>query len=135
LNGELQQQAATLGLTPHITFHGFLTQHRVVDVLRRADLYVQSSLHEAAGVAVLEAAAAGVPAIGTPVGYVADWSPSKAAVVAPTPESLADGILALRAEPDRRHAIASAARAFSITHDADWSAAQFDELYRSMVSV
>ena len=135
LNGELQQHAATIGLAQHVTFHGFLPQDQVLDVLRSADLYVQSSLHEAAGVAVLEAAAVGVPVIGTPAGYVADWAPVKAVVVDATPESLAHGILAVHADPDRRRAMAALARTFSMTLDADRSAAKFNELYRSVVSV
>ena len=103
----------------------------MLEILSRADLYVQSSLHEAAGVAVLEAAAAGVPALGTPAGYVADWSPTKAMAFGDaTPESLADAILALHADPDRRRSMAALAQTFSIAHDADWSAAQFDQLYR-----
>ena len=79
-----------------MTFHGFLPQSSVLDVLSRSDLYVQSSLHEAAGVSVLEAAAAGVPVLGTLAGYVADWSPIKAMALGDAiPESLADAILTL----------------------------------------
>ncbi len=130
LSGELQRHAATIGVAPHITFHGFLPQNRVVDVLRRADLFVQSSLHEAAGVAVLEAAAADVPVIGTPAGYVSDWAPTKAAaVVEATPDSLAQGIVALHSDPDRRREITAKARAVSVDHDTAWVAGQFDQLY------
>jgi glycosyltransferase involved in cell wall biosynthesis len=133
LNGELQQHASAIGAGTHVTFHGFLPQERVLDVLSRADLYVQSSLHEAAGVAVLEAAAAGVPSLGTRAGYVADWSPTKAMSLGDAiPESLADAILTLHADTDRRRSIAALARTFSIAHDATWSTAQFDALYRSL---
>ena len=134
LNGELRQHAATIGMGSHVTFHGFLRQDKVLDVLTRADLYVQSSLHEAAGVAVLEAAAAGVPALGTPAGYVADWAPTMATTVHDAiPESIADAILALHADPDRRRSMAALAQTFSMTHDADWTARQFDQLYRRLV--
>ena len=133
LNGELQQHAATIGMDAHVTFHGFLPQKQVIGVVTRADLYVQSSLHEAAGVAVLEAAASGVPTIGTAAGFVADWSPTNAAAIdKTTPESLADGILALYADPDRRHSIAAHARTFALAHDADWAATQFDRMYRKL---
>jgi glycosyltransferase involved in cell wall biosynthesis len=135
LNGELQKHAATIGAGAHVTFHGFLPQAQVFDVLSSAHLYVQSSLHEAAGVSVLEAAAAGVPVLGTPAGYVADWSPMKAMALGDAiPESLADAILNLHAEPDRRRSMAAHARTFSIAHDATWSAAQFDQLYKSLRS-
>ncbi len=133
LSGELQQHAAAIGMTPHVTFHGFLPQDAIIDMLRHADLYVQSSVHEAAGVAVLEAAAAGVPAIGTAAGYVADWSSAgAAAIVDATPQSLAEGIMKLHADPERRRSIAAQARAFSLAHDAAAAAAAFDRLYRSL---
>ena len=57
LSGELQKHAGKIGVGAHVTFHGFLPQPRVLDILSRSDLYVQTSLHEAAGVSVLEAAA------------------------------------------------------------------------------
>jgi len=133
LGGELQKHAGKIGVGAHVTFHGFLPQPRVLDILMRSDLYVQSSLHEAAGVSVLEAAAAGVPTLGTLAGYVADWSPMKAMALGDAiPESLADAILTLHADPDRRRSMAALARTFSIAHDATWSAAQFDKLYRSL---
>ena len=133
LGGELQKHADKIGLGSHVTFHGFLTQPRVQEVIAQADLYVQSSLHEAAGVSVLEAAAAGVPAAGTRAGYVADWSPTKALALGDAiPESLADAIVTLHSDPDRRRSMAALARTFSIAHDATWTAGQFDKLYRSL---
>jgi glycosyltransferase involved in cell wall biosynthesis len=133
LHGALQKHAAQLGVDQHVTFHGFLPQAKVLEVLSRADLYVQTSLHEAAGVAVLEAAASGVPALGTLAGYVADWSPMKAMSLGDAiPESLADAILTLHANVDLRRSMAALARTFSIAHDATWSATQFDGLYRSL---
>lgn len=133
LGGDLQKHAADIGVAPHVSFHGYLPQAGVLEIVSRSDLYVQTSLHEAAGVSVLEAAAAGVPAIGTCAGYVADWSPSKAlAVDDATPESLAEGIVTLCGDVDRRGSIAAEARAFSLAHDLSWSTAEFDRLYRQV---
>lgn len=133
LGGRLQKHVDAIGLTDHVTFHGFLPQDRVLAILGDADLYVQSSLHEAAGVSVLEAAAAGVPTVGTLAGYVADWARTKAVAVGDAiPESLADAILTLHADPDRRRSIAAAARTFAIAHDATFAAAKFDALYRKL---
>lgn len=136
LNGELQKHAARIGVDAHVSFHGFLPQPGVLEVLSRSDLYVQTSFHEAAGMSVLEAAAAGVPTVGTLAGYVADWSPMKAlAVDNANPQSLADVILALHADRDRRQSIAALARTYAIAHDATWCAVKFDELYRSVIGV
>jgi glycosyltransferase involved in cell wall biosynthesis len=135
LGGQLQRHAAAIGVEAHITFHGFLRQDRVLAHLAAADLYVQSSLHEAAGVSVLEAAVCGLPIVGTRAGYVADWAPAKAVAVGDAiPASLADTILALHADPDRARSMAGLARTFAIAHDAGWSASQFDRLYRSLIS-
>ncbi|HUQ87637.1 MAG TPA: glycosyltransferase family 4 protein [Vicinamibacterales bacterium] len=135
LNGELQSHAHKIGVGAHVTFHGVLPRSRVLEVLASADLYVQSSLHEPSGVSVLEAAAAGVPVLGTRAGYVADWSPMKAMALGDAiPESLADAILTLHADPDRRRSMAALARTFSLAQDATWSAAQFDSLYKSLKS-
>ncbi len=133
LNGSLQHHAEAIGVGPHVTFHGFLPQDRVAEVLTTADLYVQTSLHEAAGVSVLEAAAAGVPVLGTRAGYVADWTPLKAMALGDAiPESLADAVLTLHADGDRRRSMAAAARTSAIAQDATWVAAQFDGLYRGL---
>lgn len=135
LNGELQRHASAIGLDDHVRFHGFLPHARVIELLQQSDLYVQSSLHEAAGVSVLEAAAAGLPTVGTRAGYVADWAPLKATALGDAiPESLADAILTAHADPDGRRSIARAAHAFALAQDAAYSAARFDELYRSLAS-
>ena len=133
LGGELQKHAASMGLDSYVVFHGFLRHQQALDLVRGADLYVQSSLHEAAGVSVLEAAAAGVPTVGTRCGYVADWAPLKATALGDAiPESLADAILTSHADPDRRRSIAAAARTVAIAQDAAFTAARFDELYRML---
>lgn len=130
LRGELQRHAAAVGVSDRVTFSGFMPNDQLPDILRRADFYVQTSLHEAAGVSVLEAAAHGIPVIGTRAGYIADWAPDHAtAVDAPDAAALADAIVALR--KDRQGMAAKAARAQSwvLERNVDWVARQFDDLY------
>src|SRR5688572_4839121 len=81
LGGELQRQAMESGVADHVRFLGFAPQDRLAAIFADADLYVQSSLHEAAGVSVLEAAASGLPVAGTRVGYVADWGADRALAI------------------------------------------------------
>jgi glycosyltransferase involved in cell wall biosynthesis len=130
LGGELQRTAARLGLDRHITFHGFVSSDALVTFYQRAHLLVTSSRHEASGVVVLEAAACGVPTVGTAVGYVADWTQERAVGV-PVRDvvALADAIAALLHDPERRKRIASAAREWVVGHDADWSVAELENLY------
>ena len=131
LGGELQRHAAATGVDARVRFHGFRAREELARFYSAADIYVQSSLHEAAGVSVLEAAAAGVPVLGTRVGYVADWAPDRAiAIDTATADRLADAIVALQRDPSRGNAVAVKARAWALERDASWVAAQFESLYR-----
>jgi len=135
LGGRLQTCARDSGVADRVTFHGFVANDQLGRLFASADLYVQSSRHEAAGVSVLEAAAAGLPVVGTRVGYLADWAPGRAeAVATATPPALAGAIRRMQADREHAQAMATAARTWARAHDADWTAAQFDQLYRELTS-
>jgi glycosyltransferase involved in cell wall biosynthesis len=106
---------------------------RLTTLYRNAHLLLLSSRHEAAGVVLLEAAASGVPTVGSAVGYLADWAPERAVAVAPhDPPALAEAVLALLANPAERARLAASAREWALAHDADWTARAFERLYASM---
>lgn len=131
LGGQLQESARELDLSDRVTFHGFVPQDELPRLFASADLYVQTSLHEAAGVSVLEAAACGVPVMGTRLGYVADWAPDRAvAVDDPSAGRFARAIEELLVDADRRRALASGARAWLAEHNADRTASEFERLYQ-----
>lgn len=133
LDGATEALAARLGVETAVTFHGRLTTDALVPLYQRSHLFVLSSRHEAGGVVTLEAAACGVPVVGTAVGFIADWQRDRAIAVPPrSPRELGDAIVAALADPERRSSIAEAARAWTIAHDADWTAAQFDRLYHEL---
>jgi glycosyltransferase involved in cell wall biosynthesis len=135
LHGAIERYATEIGVSDAVTFHGFQTSEELAGFYQRSHLLVVTSLHEAAGVVILEAAACDTPTIGTPVGYIADWSPD-AAIAVPSrgAEQLADGIDALLRLPNERARIASNARVWTLAHDADWTAAQFDRLYEAVAA-
>jgi glycosyltransferase involved in cell wall biosynthesis len=133
LSGATASLARQIGLEARITFHGFQPTDALAALYHRADLCLLSSRHEAAGVAVLEAAAAGVATVGTHVGYLAEWSPDRAVTVPPAnPAALAGAVAGLLADPDRRRRLAAAAREWTLAHDADWTAAQLDRIYQEI---
>jgi glycosyltransferase involved in cell wall biosynthesis len=135
LGCEIQRLAGTLGVESAVTFHGFTPTDAIGAFYERAHLHVVSSRHEAAGVVTLEAACAGVATIGTRVGYIADWDGERAlAVPIGDAEALANGILALLADPDRRARLAAAARAWALEHSAEWTATAFEAIYRDAVA-
>lgn len=137
LDGAVQRMTRDLGLASRVTFHGFQPADRLTGFYARAHLHVVSSRHEAAGVVTLEAAAAGLPTVGTKVGYVADWAADgDRAVAVPVgdPAALGAAIVNLIHDRPRRRRIAAAARTWALAHDADWSAAQFTRIYRELAS-
>ena len=64
LGGRVQKEAAGLGLNDAVTFHGFVRNADLRRFHEASHLYVQSSVHEASGIALLEAAAAGCQSSG-----------------------------------------------------------------------
>jgi glycosyltransferase involved in cell wall biosynthesis len=66
----------------------------------------QTSRHEAQGLAVLEAGACGVPAVGTAVGVLPEVGQA-----VETDAELADALIAVLRDPARRQALGLAARA------------------------
>jgi glycosyltransferase involved in cell wall biosynthesis len=135
LDGGVQALTRTLDLESHVTFHGVQPTDRLATFYAGAHLHVTSSRHEAAGVVVLEAACSGLPTAGTRVGYVADWSSDRAVAVAVGDSAaLSDAVVQLLRDPARRDRIGSAARAWAVEHDADATAARFEEIYRALVA-
>jgi glycosyltransferase involved in cell wall biosynthesis len=111
LDGALRCQIADLGLTERVTLDGAVAHDRLPAIFRTADLFVQTSLHEAQGMAVLEAAACGIPAIGTGVGVLPELALQAASAVTPCDEqALAGTLVALLCDPGRRLTMAQAAR-------------------------
>jgi glycosyltransferase involved in cell wall biosynthesis len=101
--------------------------------MKRADILLMSSRHEAGPLVVLEAAVVGVPTVGTNVGQVADWAPRAAvAVSVGDAETLARETMALIADEPRRLSIAREAQRRAIAIDADFTAAAFERIYSEM---
>jgi glycosyltransferase involved in cell wall biosynthesis len=135
LDGAMQALAADLGVARQVAFHGFQPSDLLPALYRRAHLFVQSSRHEAAAIAVVEAAAAGVPTVGTRVGFVADWAPDAAVAVAiGDADALGDAVAQLLMNPLERARLAAAARARAMTLDADVTARGFESLYESLAA-
>ena len=130
LQGEMQQLARQLGLEHHVRFHGFKTQHELRPMMESADLLVMSSLHEAGPLVLLEAAVAGVPAVGTAVGHFVEWSPSAAlAVPVKDWDALANAIHQVLADEELRLRLAEEAQRRAILEDADYTVQAFQALY------
>jgi glycosyltransferase involved in cell wall biosynthesis len=138
MDGHHARLANELGVDERITFAGQLPPAQVADVVRSASWHVLTSRHDAGPVAVLEAAACGVPTIGVRVGHVADFTrpdvaPAAVAIDERTPIAAARAIAGALTGDDRP-AIAERAERWARTHDADATARAFEVLYRRLAA-
>lgn len=133
LRGELERLGFELGITNSVRFHGQIDHASIAGYYRSADLLVTSSLHEAQGMVVLEAAAAGLPTVGTGVGVLADLGTAALTVPVRDHRALADGIVALIKDPHRRRAmVAEAAKRVSEIYALDATLARFESVYQEL---
>lgn len=131
LGGEAQALASGLGLGSSVTFRGWVPPDEVGALLARADLLVVSSRHEAGPVVLVEAAARGVPTVGTAVGHVAEGAGVRSrAVPVGDARALAGAIVALASDEPLRRRLGDAALAWARENDADRTAARFEAVYR-----
>ena len=130
LDGETQALTHELGLENRVRFRGFLTQRQLLPVIRAADVLVMSSRHEAGPFVLLEAAAQGVPTVGTAVGHIAEWAPA-ATVAVPVGDAaaLAQAVRELLQSEELRLRIAREAQRRALQEDADHTAVRFEALY------
>ncbi len=113
LHAELEAQAAALGVGDKVIFGGF--RDNVADVLAASDVFVLSSLWEGLPLALLEAMAAGCPAIATDVGGVSQVLRHGAAGLLVPPAdagALAAAILECVNNPEQVRARGTAAQAW-----------------------
>ena len=130
LGGEIQSLAEKLDIAQRIRFHGFLTQRELRPIVERAHVALVSSLHEAGPLVALEAAAVGVPTVGTAVGHIAEWSPA-AAIAVPCRDAVAfaDALQAVLNDEELRLRLATEALRRAQLEDADHTVTEYNHIY------
>ncbi len=133
LRAELERDAQALGIARQLRFLGRVDDVR--NVLAATDIFVFPSLHEGLGVAILEAAASGLPVVASDtggIGEVVEHGITGLLVPPADGKAIARAIAQLVEAPERSAAMGRAARAraqrdFAITT----MAARTAELYRT----
>ena len=111
LKNNLVSEIERLGLNDNVELCAAVAHDALPALYRASDLLVQSSWHEAQGMAVLEAAACGVPCVGTDVGVACDLAPTAARVVPVGDDAtMAEAIIELLRDNKTRAAMGMAAR-------------------------
>lgn len=101
----LKHQASKIRHRNRISFLGRVDNQDIPKLLAQADLFVRPSRKEGFGVSFIEAMAAGVPVIATPVGGIPDFiSHKKTGLLVPPddPQALAEAIELLGADTNLR---------------------------------
>lgn len=125
----LQALAAQLGLSERVRILGPLDHTALPAIYASADVFVQTSRHEAQGMALLEAAACGVPVVGTPVGVLPEVglaARDEAALVQTLGGLLGD-------EPRRRSTGEAAREQVRAEYGLDLALRRFRELYANVL--
>ena len=126
---------SSLGLDAAVTFAG---ERDSAELLPSFDLFVQPSLYESQGLALIEAMAAGVPAIATDVGGVGDVvRDGETGLLVPpgNPEALSRAVLRLAGDPALAAALAGRASRHVREHfSADTMLAAYARLYRELLA-
>jgi glycosyltransferase involved in cell wall biosynthesis len=132
---QLERQAAELGIAADVLFLGYRRELR--PIFAAADLAVLSSDNEGTPVSLIEAAAAGLPAVSTDVGGVREVVGEDTGILVPRddPAALAAAIAELAADPDRRNRCGEAARQHAInSYGAKRLLSDVDALYRELIA-
>lgn len=131
--GTVQRRCAALGLNPLVQFLGPLDHRRLPALYHRAQVYLQTSLHEAQGVSVAEAAAAGLFLAGTHTGLLADLAPEGALTVPPGDwQGLADRLLSVLKQPEKAIPLQWQALRWAQAHPFDSTVQGYLRLYRAL---
>jgi len=131
---QLERQAAELGIAADVFFLGYRRELR--PVFAAADVAVLSSDNEGTPVSLIEAAAAGLPAVATDVGGVREVVSEETGIIVPRDDvaSLASAMVELAADAPRRESCGRAARGRALgRYGAERLLGDIDALYRELV--
>jgi len=124
----MMKLAADLGLRDRVFFPGLRTD--IPELIRAGDYAVQSSRFEGFGLAALEAMAAGVPLLASRIPGLSEVAEGAGTLVEPgDPRALAEAVMELENDPEKRETLRLAAMEKAFGFDTDTMARKLMEIY------
>jgi glycosyltransferase involved in cell wall biosynthesis len=133
----LRGLAARLGVSDRVSFLGFVTEQRKLELMRSAWVHVLTSSKEGWGISNLEAAACGTPTVASDApGLRESVVDGVTGRLVPHGDvgALADALRTLVHDPGLRRTMSEEARAFAGRYSWDASADAFEEVLRRVVA-
>lgn len=120
---ELEEMVKELGLEAHVQFIGMIEHNKVPDMIGIADLFLQTNDLSCLGNTLLEAIACGRPIVTWDVGTTRDIlidNQNGCLMPDAKPETIAQMVVGLAKDPERRNRLAKGARLFAKEHLQSW---------------
>ncbi len=133
---DLEQRAAALALGDFARFFGYRGDLELI--WAASDIAVLTSRNEGTPVSLIEAAAAGLPAVAMEVGGVREalWSGAAVILSADDQAQVTAGLVELAADPSKRRKMGSAAREFALdSFNFERLAADIDAIYGELLDL
>lgn len=132
----LRREARVAGVSDRVIFLGYQSRERIYGLLRAADCYVLSSLHEGLGIVVQEAMWAGLPIVATDNGGQVDLvEDGRNGLLVPVadPSALADAIANLRCDPETASRVSETNRQEIQGYDMGRNSEEYLSLFRELI--
>lgn len=141
---EIESLIKKYKLEKYVFLYGFVPYDKIPDYLFVSDIFIRPSLSEGLGNSFLEAMAAGLPVVGTPVGGIPDFliDPSNDSGQAPTglfcnpedPKSIADCIYRLLSDSKLKQKIAQNGQSL-VFENYSWNkvSGKMSEIFKQML--
>lgn len=135
---ELKKLSSDLGISDSVEFHGVIANEKLPEVLQKMDVFVNCSVKESFGVALVEAMACGIPVVATDtVGFreVVEDGVTGIVLKDRKPETMAQALMKLLGDADLRERLGKAGRK-RVLDNYDWekNVTVMEELFKKVVA-
>lgn len=136
LEPDLRSLARCLGISESVRWRGAIAHDQIARTYQRADLFVLTSRYEAQGMVALEAAACGVPVVGTAVGVIPELEPAAQTIPIGDADGLAEKMADLVDDEPSRVRSGCAARERAVAeYSIELCTTRFLDLYREVAAI